>query len=85
MDAIDDSAILQYDSGKDENGDMFINDKNTIKQLYVSKRVIKNQMEDKLITCSNYESKYNCVNPRLKLHIRVHQEMKVVACVIKSK
>ena len=33
MDAIDDSAILQYDSGKDENGDMFINDKNTIKQL----------------------------------------------------
>jgi hypothetical protein len=79
------SVTLQYDSGKDENGDMFINDKNTIKQLYVSKRVIKNQMEDKLITFSNYESKYNCVNQRLKLHIRVHQEMKVVACVIKSK
>ena len=42
---------------KDENGDMFINDKNTIKKLYVSKRVINNQMEDKLIICSNYESK----------------------------
>ena len=70
---------------KGENIDMFINDKNTIKKMYVSKRVIDNQMEHKLIICSNYESKYNCVNPRLKLHIRVHQEMKVVACVTKSK
>ena len=31
MDAIDDSVTLQYDSGKDENEDMSINDKNTIK------------------------------------------------------
>lgn len=51
---------------------MFINDKNTIKQLYMSKRAIKNQMEDILIICSNYESKYNCVNPRLKLHARAY-------------
>jgi len=61
------SVTLQYDSAKDKNIDIFIDDKITIEQLYVSKRVIKNQMEDKLIICSNYESKYNCVNPRLKL------------------
>ena len=57
MDSIDDSVTLQYDSGKDENGDIFINDKNTIKQLYAREQVIKNQMEGELITCSNYELK----------------------------
>ena len=36
---------------------MFISEKNTIKQLYVSEQVIKNQMEGELITCSNYELK----------------------------